>query len=112
MLIQLVIKKLNAIVNELFIKRRKLNVSLVLITQSYFAIPKNIRLNSTDCLVMRIPDKRELQQIAFNHLSQNDFKDFMNLYKKCTEKPYFLVIDTNLASESSSCFRKNLLETI
>ena len=112
MLIQLVIKKLNPIVNELFIRRRKLNVSLVFIIQSYFAIPKNIRLNSTDYLVMRIPDKRELQQIAFNHLSHNDFKDFINLCKKCTEKPYFLVIDTNLASESSSRFRKNLLETI
>ena len=112
LLIQLVIKKLNPIVNELFIRRRKLNVSLVFIIQSYFAIPKNIRLNSTDYLVMRIPDKRELQQIAFNHLSHNDFKDFMNLCKKCTEKPYFLIIDTNLASESSSRFRKNLLETI
>ena len=101
-------KKLNPIVTELFIRGRKLNISLVFITQSYFAVPKNIRLNSTHYFVMKIPNKRELQQIAFNHSSDIDFQDFMNLYKKCTAKPYsFLVIDTTLASNNSSCFRKN-----
>ena len=61
---------------------------------------------------MKIPKKRELQQTAFNHLSDIDFKDFMNLYKKCTAKPYsFLVIDASLASDNLSHFRKNLLET-
>ena len=59
---------------------------------------------------MKIPSKRELQQIAFNYPSDIDFQDFMNLYKKCTAKPYsFLVLDTTLASDNSSCFRKNLL---
>ena len=81
-------KKLNPIVTELFIRGRKLNISLVFITQSYFAVPKNIRLNSTHYFVMKIPNKRELQQIAFNHSSDIDFQDFMNLYKKCTTKPY------------------------
>ena len=62
---------------------------------------------------MKVPNKRELQQIAFNHSSGIDFPDFMNLYKKCTEKPYsILVIDTTLASDDSSRFRKDLLERI
>ena len=106
-------KKLNPIVTELFIRGRKLNISLVFITQSYFAVPKNIRLNSTHYFVMKIPNKRELQQIAFNHSSDIDFQDFMNLYKKSTAEPYsFLVIDTTLPSDNSLRFRKNLLEAI
>ena len=106
-------KKLNPIVTELFIRGRKLNISLVFITQSYFAVPKNIRLNSTHYFIMKIPNKQELQQIAFNHSSDIDFQDFMNLYKKCTAKPYsFLVIDTTLASDNSLLFRKNFLERI
>ena len=106
-------KKLNPVVTELFIREIKLNISLVFITQSYFAVPKNIRLNSTHYFVVKIPKKRELQQIAFNHSSDIDFQDFMNLYKKCTAKPYsFLVIDTTLASDNSLRFRKNFLELI
>ena len=106
-------KKLNPIVTELFIRGRKLNISLVFITQSYFAVPKNIRLNSTHYFVMKIPNKRELQQIAFNHSSDIDFQDFMNLYKRSTVEPYsLLVMDTTLSSDNSLHFRKNLLETI
>ena len=105
--------KFNPIVTELFIRGRKLNISLVFITQSSFAVPKNIRPNSAHYFVMKIPNKRELQQIAFNHSSDIDFQDFMSLYKKCTEKPYsFLVIDTTLASDNPLHFRKNLLETM
>ena len=101
-------KKLNPIVTELFIRGRKLNIPLVFITQSYFAVPKNIRLNSTHYFVMKIPNKRELQQIAFNHSLDIDFQDFMN-----TAKTYsFLVINTILASDNSLCFTKNLLERI
>ena len=86
-------KKINPIVTELFIRDRKLNISIVFITQSYFAVPKNIRLNSTHYFIMKISSKRELQQISFNHSSDIDFQDFMNLYKKRTEKPYsFLVL--------------------
>ena len=106
-------KKCNPIVTELFIRWRKLNIPLVFITQSYFAVPKYIRLNSTHYFVMKIPNKRELQQIAFSHSSDIDFQDFMNLYKKSNVETYsFLVIDTTLPSDNSSCFRKNLLETI
>ena len=58
---------------------------------------------------MKVPNKRKLQQIVFNHSSDIDFEDFMNLYKKCTSKPYsFFVIDTTLASDNSLRFRKNL----
>ena len=74
---------------------------------------KNIRLNSAHYFVMKIPNKRDLQQIAFNYSSDIDFQDFMNLYKKSTAKPYScLVNDTTLASDNSLHFRKNLLETI
>ena len=66
-------KNLNSIVTELFIRGRKLNISLVLVTQSYFAVPKNIRLNLTQYLVLKTPSKRELQQIVFNHSSDTDF---------------------------------------
>ena len=62
---------------------------------------------------MKISNKRELQQIAFNHSSDIDFQDFMNLYKECTSKPYsFLVIDTTLTADNILQFRKNLAERI
>ena len=60
-------KKINKIVIELFVRGRKLNISLVFITQSYFADQKNIRLKSTHYFVMKITNKRELQQIVCNH---------------------------------------------
>ena len=86
-------KKRNPIVTELFIRRRKPNIYLIFIIQSYFAVPKNIRLNSTHYFIIKIPNKQEVQQIAFNHLSDIDFKDFMNLYKNYTAKPCsFLVM--------------------
>ena len=74
--------KLNPVVTELFIRGRKLNISIVFITQSYFKVPKDDRLNSTHFFIMKISNKRELQQIALNHSSDIDFKDFMNIYKK------------------------------
>ena len=104
-------KKLNPILTESFIRGKKLKLFLAFITQSYFAVPKNIRLNSTHYFVRKIPNKRELQQIAFNHSSDIDFHYFMTLYKKYTSKPYsFLLIDTSLVSDNSSYFRKNLLK--
>ena len=74
-------KKLNPIVTELFIRGRKLNIFLFFSTESYFAAPKNIRLNSSHYFVTKISNKRDLQQIAFNHSSDIDLKDFINLYK-------------------------------
>ena len=74
-------KKLNSIVTELFIKSRKLNISLVFITQSYFKFPKDVGLNSTHFFIMKILNRRELQQIALNHSSDINFKDFININK-------------------------------
>ena len=72
-------RKINPNVAVLFIRGRKLNIHLVFITQSYFAVQKNIRLNSTHYFVIKIRNKRELQKIAFNHTSDIEFQDFMNL---------------------------------
>ena len=102
-------KNLNSVVTELFIRGRKLNISLIFITQSYFKVPKDVRNNSTHFFIMKIPNKRELQQIAINHSSDINTKDFIEIYRKCTDKPYsFLVIDTTLPSNDSLRFRKNL----
>ena len=102
-------KKLNSIVTELFIRGRKLNISLVFITQSYFKVPKDVRLNTSHFFIAKIPNKRELQQIAINHSSDINTKDFANIYRKCTAEPYsFLVNDTTLASDNPLRFRKNL----
>ena len=103
-------KRLNPIVTELFIRSRKLNISIVFITQSYFKVPKDFRLNSTHFFIMKISNKRELQQIALNHSPDIDFKDFLKIYKKYTKEPYsFLVNDTILPSDDPLRFRKNIL---
>ena len=105
-------RKLNPIVTDFFIRDIKTNIS-VFMTLSYFAGPKNIRLNSTYCFIMKILNKRELHQIAINHLSDINFKDFMNLCKECTEKPFsFLVNDTTLPSDNPLRFRCTFLESI
>ena len=104
-------KKLNPVVTELFIRGRKLNTSIVFITQSYFKVPKDVRLNSTHFFIMKIPNKRELQQIALNHSSDIDFKEFLKILKSCTAEPYsYLVHDTTLPSDDPLRFRKNLLK--
>ena len=82
-------KKLSPIVTEFFIRGRKLNISIVFITQFYFRVPKDVRLNSTHFFIIKIPNKRELRQIAINHSSDINFKDFMKIYRKCTSEPYF-----------------------
>ena len=81
-------KKFQAIIDELFIRCRKLNISLVFITQSYFSVPKDVRLNSTYYLIMKINNKRELQNIAINHSADIDYKDFMKIYRECTREPF------------------------
>ena len=97
-------KKLNSVVTELFIRSRKLNISIVFITQSYFKVPKDVSLNSTHFFIMKIPNKRELQQIAL-------INRFMKIYKKYTTEPYsFLVNDTTLPSDDPLRFRKKLLK--
>ena len=87
----------------------KFNISLVFITQSYFKVPKDVRLNTSHFFIAKIPNKRELQQIAINHSSGFNTKDFANIYRKCTAEKYsFLVNDTTLPSNNPLRFRKNL----
>ena len=91
---------------ELFLRGRKLNISLVFIMQSYFKFPKDVRLNTTYFFITKILNKRELQNIAQNHSSDINTKDFINIYRECTSKPYsFLVIDTTLVSDNPLRFR-------
>ena len=102
-------KKQNSIVTESFIRGRKLNISLIFITQSYFKVPKDVKLNTTHFFIAKIPDKRELQQITINHSPDISTKDFTNIYRKCATEPYyFLVNDTTLVSNNPLRFRKNL----
>ena len=89
-------EKINSIVTELFITGRKLNISFVFITQSYFKVPKDIRLNCIHVLIMKIPNKW-VQQIAQNHSSGLNSKDFIKIYKKCTAEPYSSLVN--------ACFR-------
>ena len=73
-------------------------------------MPKTIRLNATHSFIMKIPNKKELQQIASNHLSETDFKDLMKHYKDYTKETYsFLVNDTTLTSDNSLRFWKKML---
>ena len=74
-------KKLNLVLTELFFRDRQLTISIVFITQSYFKVPKDARLNSTHFFIMKIPNKRELRPIALNHSSDINFKGFMKIYK-------------------------------
>ena len=96
----------------MFIRGRKLNISFILITQLYLKMPKDVRLNFTHFFIMKTPNNRELQQIALNHSSDIDFKEFIKIYKKCTAEPYsYLVNDATLPSDNPARFRKNFLET-
>ena len=106
-------KKLDSIVTELFIRGRKLNISLVFISQSYFKIPKDVRLNTTRFFIAKIPDKRELQQIETNHSSDISTKNFTNNYREYTAEPYsFFVDDATLASNNPLRLRKIFLTHI
>ena len=103
-------KKFQAIIKELFIRCRKLNISLVFITQSYFSVPKDVRLNSTHYLIMKINSKKELQNIAFNHFADIDYNGFVKIYRECTKKSYsFLTIGAMLPASDPLRFRRNLL---
>ena len=95
-------KKFQATIKELFIRCRKLNISLVFITQSYFSVPKDVRLNSKHYFIMKINNKRELQNIASNHSVDIDYKDFMKIYRECMNESFnFMAIDTTLPTSNS-----------
>ena len=103
-------KTFQAIIKELLIRCRKKNISLVFISQSYFSVPKDVRLNSTHYLIMKINSKKELQNIAFNHFADIDYNGFVKIYRECTKKSYsFLTIDAMLPASDPLRFRRNLL---
>ena len=105
-------KKFQVIIKELFIRCRKLNISLAFITQSYFKTPKEVRLNSTHYLIIKIHNKRELQNIASDNSADIDYKDFLKIYRNCTNEPYsFLTIDTTLPPDDPMRFRKNFSDS-
>ena len=74
-------KKFQAIIKELFIRCRNVNISLVFITQSYFSVSKDVRLNSAHYLIMKFSSRKELQNIAINHSADIDYKDFVKIYR-------------------------------
>ena len=106
-------KRFQAIIKELFIRCRKLNISLVVITQSYFKTPKDARRNSTHYLITKIHNRRELQNIAINHSADIDYKGFLKIYRNCAKEPYsFLTIDTTLPADDPMRFRKNFSDSL
>ena len=87
-------KKAQQVLKDLFIRCRKLNISLCFLTQSYFSVPKDLRLNCTHYVIFKLNNKKELQNVAINYSS--DYKEFIEIYRNCTKEPYnFLTIDTN-----------------
>ena len=104
-------EKFKAIVKELFIRCRKLNISIVFITQSYFRTHKDARLNSTHYILMKIGRKKELKNIAEEKLGYLDYKDFLKIYNYCTKELYsFMMVDTR--PTATRTFRKNFDEPI
>ena len=104
-------KKFKVIVKELFIRCRKLNISIVFITRSYFRIPKDARLNSTHYILMKIGNKKELKSMAEENSGHIDFKDFLKIYNHCTRDPYsFMMVDTR--PNARVTFKKNFDESI
>ena len=92
---------LRRITSKLFIREWKLNIYLGYITQSYFKVPKNVRLNTTHFFIVKIPNNRGIKEIARNDSSDIVTKDFGDIYRKCTVEPYsFSVNDATLASDN------------
>ena len=104
-------KKFQAIIKELFIRCRKY-ISFVFITQSYFSVPKEVRLNSMHYLIFKVNNRRELQNIAINHSADIDYRDFLKIYRNCRKEPYpFLTLNTTLPSYNPVRFRKNFSDS-
>ena len=88
-------KKAQHILKDLFIRCRKLNISLCFLTQSYFSVPKDVRLNCTHYILFKLNNRRELQNIVIDHSADIDYEDFIKIYRDCTREPFnFLTIDT------------------
>ena len=90
-----------------------MNISLVFIRQSYFSVPKEVRLNSSHYLIMKIHNERELQNNAINHSNEIYYKYFLKIYRNCTNEPYsFLTIDTTLPADNPMRSRESLLGSL
>ena len=104
-------KNFKRIIKELFYRARKINVSIVFITQSFFRALKDARLNSTHYILMKISNKKESKRIAEEKSGHLYYKDFLKIYICCTRKPYsFMTIDTR--PTASKTFKKNFNEPI
>ena len=104
-------KNFKRIITELFYRARKINLSIVFITQSYFRALKDTRLNSTHYILMKIGNKKELKRIAEEKSGHLDNKDFLKIYNCCTRKPYsFMTIDSR--PTATIPFKKNFDEPI
>ena len=104
-------KKFKRIIKELFYRASKINVSIVFITQSYFRALKDLRLNITHYILMKIGNKKELKRIAQEKSGHLDYKDFLKIYNYCTKEPYsFMLIETR--PTASVTFKKNFDEPI
>ena len=87
--------KAQQVLKDLFIRCRKINISPCFLTQSYFSVPNDVRLNCTHYILFKLNNRTELQNIAINHLADIDYKDFIKIYRDCTKEPYnCLTIDT------------------
>ena len=101
-------KKAQQVLKELFIRCRQLNISLCFLTQSYFSVPKDVRLTCTHYVIFKLNNKRELKNIAINHSADIDYKDFIKIYRDSTKEPYnFLTIHTTQPVDKR--FKKNLM---
>ena len=87
-------KEAQQILKDLFIRCRKLNVSLCFLTQFYFSVPKDVRLNCTHYIFFKLNNRKELQNIATDHSDDIDYKDFIKICRVCTKEPFFFTIDT------------------
>ena len=105
------IKEFKSIIKELYIRCRKLNISPAFITQCYFSVPKHVRLNLTQYLIMKINSRIELKNIATDHSADIDYQDFKKIYRECTKERFsFLTIDTTLPAIHPLRVRENLFD--
>ena len=104
-------KSFKRIIKELFYRARKINASIVFITQSYFRALKDARLKSTNYIIMKINNKKELKRIAEEKSGHLDYKDFLEMYNYCTKEPYsFMAIDAR--PTATKPFEKNFNDLI
>ena len=104
-------KKGQSVLKDLFIRCRKLNISLCFLNQYYHSVSKTVRLNCIHYNIFKLNNRRELQNIAINHSADIDYKDFIKIYKECTKKPFnFLTIDTTKPTNKK--FIKNFDESL